>query len=131
VRAKTPGIATRRWNDPPGADEGTRILVTRYRPRGVRREDETWDEWWKELAPSVALHAAYWGKLGAAPIGWDEYRRRYLEEMAAQSYRLGGLADRIAGGERVTLLCSSACTDAARCHRTLLRALLEERLARL
>lgn len=101
------------------------MLVTRYRPRGVTRAAETWDEWWPDLGPSRALHAAYWGKTGP-PIGWEAYRPRYLEEMqgAGQVFRIRALADRVAAGETVTLLCSSACTDPARCHRTLLEKLI-------
>ncbi len=120
-------ISTRRWNDPPQADEGTRILVCRFRPRGVRREGEPWDEWWQALGPSVALHAAAYGKGGPA-ILFDEYRRRYLAEMAEglAAYHLRALRARVAGGENVVLLCSSACTDEDRCHRKLLRKLAAE-----
>lgn len=46
-----------------------------------------------------------------------------MDENPARA-RLRELRQRIAGGERVTLLCSSACTDEARCHRTILRELL-------
>ena len=35
----------------------------------------------------------------------------------------------VAAGETITLLCSSACTDAAHCHRTLLKQLIEQRAA--
>ena len=114
---------TRRWNDPAQKGEGLRILITRYRPRGVRKQDETWDEWWPELGPSRALHAAVYGKAGA-PIGWQEYAARYLEEMSAQVFRIRALASRVASGETITLLCSSACDDPARCHRTLLAELV-------
>src|SRR5215813_5649882 len=72
-------IRTRRWNDPAQPGDGLRLLVCRYRPRGVAKADETWDEWWPDLGPSRALHAAYWGK-GQEPIGWPAYRQRYLEE---------------------------------------------------
>jgi uncharacterized protein YeaO (DUF488 family) len=116
-------IRTRRWNDPPERGDGRRLLVCRYRPRGVRKEDETWDAWCKELAPSVELHAAYYGK-HAPPIGLDEYRRRYLAEMRAQEARIAQLARRCASGETLTLLCSSACVDERRCHRTLLAELI-------
>jgi uncharacterized protein YeaO (DUF488 family) len=36
------------------------------------------------------------------------------------------LAARVGGGERLTLLCSSACIDPERCHRTLLKGLIEK-----
>jgi uncharacterized protein YeaO (DUF488 family) len=119
-------IRTRRWNDPALAGDGTRLLVCRYRPRGVRKSDETWDEWCKDLGPSPALLAAAYGK-GQPAIGWSEYRRRYLEEMSQEPgrFHLRALAARVASGETVTLLCSSACTDEAGCHRTILREILE------
>jgi uncharacterized protein YeaO (DUF488 family) len=120
-------IRTRRWNDPPEPGDGLRLLVTRYRPRGVAKRDETWDEWWPDLGPSRKLHAAYWGKGGGEPIGWETYRQRYLEEMTAPGsrFRMRALANRVAAGETVTLLCSSACADEGRCHRSVLAALVE------
>ncbi len=118
-------LRTRRWNDPAEPDDGTRILVTRYRPRGVSKADERWDAWMPELGPSRELHAAVYGKHGP-PISWDEYRARYLKEMEAQQYRITGLAQQVAAGERITLLCSSACEDAARCHRSLLAELIRK-----
>jgi uncharacterized protein YeaO (DUF488 family) len=116
-------VRTKRWNDPAEPDDGFRLLVTRYRPRGVKKADETWQEWWPELGPSRALHAAFWGKTGR-PLTFEEYAPRYLEEMQAQTFRIRALADR-AAGETITLLCSSACVDPQRCHRTLLARLIE------
>jgi hypothetical protein len=37
---------------------------------------------------------------------------------------LRALAAKVAKGEPITLLCSSACTDEARCHRTIVRDLV-------
>ena len=122
-------IRTRRWNDPARPGDGRRILVPRYRPRGVRREDETWDEWRKDLGPSVELHAAYYGKRGA-PITIPEYRSRYLAEMEDRREAIAELGRRVAAGETITLLCSSACTDETHCHRTLLAGLIEEAAGR-
>ena len=120
------GMVTKRWNDPREAEDGTRILVSRYRPRGVSRSEETWDEWWPDLGPSRALHAAYWGKNGQPRLPFATYRERYLTEMQAQIFRIRALAGRSAGGETITLLCSSACSDPALCHRTLLMHLIAE-----
>ncbi len=120
-------LKTKRWNDPREADDGFRLLICRYRPRGVAKKDETWDAWCTELAPSRQLHAAYYGKQGP-PISWEEYQRRFLEEMQTQNEYLDELAQMVAEGKTITLLCSSACTEESRCHRSLLRGLIEERL---
>jgi uncharacterized protein YeaO (DUF488 family) len=117
-------IKTKRWNDPAEADDGFRLLICRYRPRGVRKEDETWHTWCPELGPSRELHGDYYGKHGE-PIGWDIYRRRYLAEMKAQSELIEELALLHKEGKQITLLCSSACVDSAHCHRTLLKELIE------
>jgi uncharacterized protein YeaO (DUF488 family) len=121
-------IKTKRWNDPIEPDDGFRLLICRYRPRGVAKKDETWDEWWPNLGPSRELHAAYWGKKGA-PLSWAEYRRRYLAEVKQRTELLERLLERLRQGETVTLLCSSACVDETRCHRSVLKQLLEQLLA--
>jgi uncharacterized protein YeaO (DUF488 family) len=122
-------IRTRRWNDPRLPDDGLRLLVSRYRPRALPKDEETWEIWWKELGPSEELHAAFYGKSGA-PITFEEYARRYAVEMQSQRAKIESLARHVASGETVTLLCSSACTDPARCHRTILARLVEEAVSR-
>ncbi len=117
-------IKTKRWNDDQEPDDGFRLLICRYRPRALKKENETWNSWCKHLGPSKELHADFYGKHGP-PIGWKEYRRRYLKEMRLQKERIADLARRVAAGETITLLCSSACVDPARCHRTLLKQLIE------
>ena len=122
-------VRMRRWNDRKLPGDGLRLLICRYRPRGVRKEDETWDEWDPDLGPSRELHAAVYGKKGP-PISWDEYRKRYLAEMASHRPRILELSARVRAGETITLLCSSACDDDERCHRSLLRELIERAVAR-
>lgn len=118
-------VRTKRWNDPREPEDGYRLLVCRYRPRGVARKDETWDAWCKALGPSEELHAAAYGKTGAA-LALAEYERRFVEEMKRQRYWIEGFAAHLRRGDTITLLCSSACVDAARCHRTIVKRLLEE-----
>jgi uncharacterized protein YeaO (DUF488 family) len=122
-------IKTKRWDDPRDAEDGTRILVTRYRPRGLPKDQETWTEWAAHLAPSKDLHAAAYGK-GRVQSSWESYRVAYLREMQAQGPAIAALADRVRGGESVTLLCSSACDRESRCHRSLLKALIEAQIQR-
>ena len=119
-------IFTKRWCDPRNPGDGFRLLVCRYRPRALPKKDETWDAWWPDLGPSRELHADFYGKNGP-PISWPEYRRRYLDEVGRRADRLDELARRLAAGETLTLLCSSACLDPAHCHRTLLAGLIEQR----
>lgn len=123
-------IKTKRWNDPGERDDGFRLLICRYRPRGVRKEDETWHSWCPELGPSRKLHADFYGKHGP-PITWTEYRKEYLKEMQEQRELIEELAHLHNEGKKITLLCSSACEDATHCHRTLLQKLIEEASARL
>jgi uncharacterized protein YeaO (DUF488 family) len=121
-------IKTKRWNDPKEPDDGHRLLICRYRPRALPKADETWDAWDKNLGPSKELHADYYGKHGP-PISLEEYEKRYLKEMQEQKERIAALARRVADGETITLLCSSACVDETKCHRSLLKSLIEDRVA--
>jgi uncharacterized protein YeaO (DUF488 family) len=75
------------------------------------------------------LHAAAYGKGDLLKLPWEIYRARYLKEMLAQKPKIAALADRVRQGETITLLCSSACEREARCHRSLLRALIERAAA--
>jgi uncharacterized protein YeaO (DUF488 family) len=122
-------IKTRRWNDPPGPDEGFTLLVTRYRPRGVAKADETWDAWEPKLAPSKELHHEVYTD-ASSPIPWPQYRRQYIAEQRANKKLIDDLARRVAAGETITLLCSSACTRESRCHRSILKELVETAMSR-
>ncbi|HEX4404082.1 MAG TPA: DUF488 family protein [Polyangia bacterium] len=125
-------LKTKRWNDPEDPDDGFRLLVCRIRPRGVAKADERWDEWWPDLGPSRPLLHAFRGKERATPLPWKEYRALDTQEMRQPRalLRLRALAQRLAAGDAITLLCASACTDPARCHRTVLAGLLTKPRAR-
>lgn len=123
-------VFTKRWNDPVSAGDGMRVLICRYRPRGVPSAGEPWDAWTTALAPGKALHAAAYGKDGAPKLAFAEYERRFREEMSSQQFWIAGFAKRVADGETLTLLCSSACTDEAHCHRSIVKRMLEEAAAK-
>jgi uncharacterized protein YeaO (DUF488 family) len=122
-------VRTKRWNDPIEADDGFRLLICRYRPRGVPKSKEPWDASCPALAPSAELHAAFYGKQpGAAPISFEEYRERFLSEMRQAQFWITRFAEHVQSGQMLTLLCSAACTDVARCHRSLVKELIESSL---
>ena len=109
-------IQTKRIYDPPSLDDGYRLLVMRFWPRGVRKD--AIDAWERELAPSVDLLRAY----RAGRIEWEEFARRYRAQVGEQRALLEELSRRASDGT-VTLLCG--CEDASLCHRTLLKELAE------
>jgi len=110
-------VATKRVYDAPAAADGTRVLVMRYWPRGIRKEKV--DVWLRELGPVIPLLRSFLD----GEITWAQYVPRYragLRRAEAQA-ALAALRG-LAGRGPLTLLCS--CADPARCHRTLLQRLL-------
>jgi ribokinase len=109
-------IRTKRIYDPPSPEDGYRLLVMRLWPRGIRKDAV--DAWEKDLGPSRELLTAF----RAGKIAWEDLAVRYREEMSTRGELLERYRD-LARRRTLTLLCS--CQDEARCHRTLLRAILE------
>ena len=70
-------IHLKRVYEPSSEEDGMRILVERLWPRGVSKERAALDRWMKEIAPSGALRKWY----GHDPAKWEEFRRRYREEL--------------------------------------------------
>lgn len=118
-------VRTKRWNEPQDSDDGYRLLICRYRPRGVSKADEPWDASCPALAPSKELHALAYGKTGEPALSFAEYERRFREEMKQRGYWIESFAKRVRAGDTITLLCSSACEDAERCHRSIVKQLIE------
>src|SRR5207249_10947964 len=55
ARIAAGNVRLKRAYEQPGADDGTRILIDRLWPRGVKKADAAVDRWVKELAPSTEL----------------------------------------------------------------------------
>lgn len=117
-------VYTKRWNDPVGPEDGFRLLICRHRPRGVPKATQPWDASCPALAPSAQLVAAFYGKSGP-PLSFEEYAVRFHRELEGAGYWINSFAQRVHEGGSLTLLCSSACVDEARCHRSLVKALIE------
>ena len=41
-------IKLKSLKDPTEESDGFRIMIARFRPRYLRKEDENWNAWWKE-----------------------------------------------------------------------------------
>lgn len=114
----TPSLTRiKRVYEPAAADDGTRVLVDRLWPRGLKRDEAKIDLWLKEIAPSTELRRWF----GHAPDRWDEFRRRYAEELLAQPHALAQLRE-VGEHGPVTLL--FAARDEQRNNAVVLRELL-------
>ena len=103
-----PDIRVRRVYEEPEPADGTRVLVDRLWPRGLRKDAAALDEWAKDVAPSTELREWY----GHDPAKFDEFRRRYLDELSGRVQRaeLGKLRALAATGP-VTLLTATRAVD--------------------
>lgn len=75
----TTEVRYQRIYDEPSLRDGTRVLVDRIWPRGVRKADAHVDEWMRAVAPSTHLRRWYGHEVDRFP----EFRRRYLAELDA------------------------------------------------
>ncbi len=116
-------VRVRRVYEPPEPQDGLRVLVDRLWPRGLRKEAARVDLWARDLAPSDALRRWF----GHDPARWEEFRRRYREELRRPEVQgaLDDLAERARQGT-VTLL--FAARDPHRNNAVVLAEVLRGRL---
>jgi len=116
-----------RLGSPRAPGEGTRIGTVRRPPRGVPKAQfsaQNWyDVWFPNLAPSVETMKL--AQAAATPGEWAAFARKYRSEMAAPENRHTiELLATLSRQSDFSVGCY--CADAAHCHRSLLRELLQE-----
>jgi uncharacterized protein YeaO (DUF488 family) len=114
------------------AGEGVRIGTVRRPPRGVAKREiasrDYYDVWFPILSPSPALVARGRAATGAAE--WQRFVRQYQKEMSApEAARALDLLAALSATADFSVGCY--CEDENRCHRSVLRQLLETRGARI
>jgi uncharacterized protein YeaO (DUF488 family) len=116
-------VRIKRVYDPPSPEDGLRILITRYWPRGIKREAV--DEYDTKVAPSRELLREFKHE----GLAWEPYTQRYLREMEAEESRrdIERLGE-IASARTITLMC--VCEDETHCHRSLLQDLIVRTMGR-
>ena len=95
-------IRTKRAYEPAASSDGYRVLIDRLWPRGVSRERARLDEWDRELPPSAKLREWF----AHEPSRFEEFRRRYIEELRGQRPRLTELRR---GGASTQTCCLTRC----------------------
>lgn len=94
-------VVLRRVYDDPNHNDGTRVLVDRVWPRGVKKVDLVLDDWNSDVAPTTELRRWY----AHDPEKFEEFARRYRAELDSAGGRqaLERLRDCVRG-KRLTLL---------------------------
>jgi uncharacterized protein YeaO (DUF488 family) len=114
------------------AGEGTRIGTVRRPPRGVPKAafaSQNWyDVWFPNLAPSLETMKS--GQQAATPGEWLAFFKKYRAEMATPEHsRTLDLLAMLSQHANFSVGCY--CEDESHCHRSILRALLVEKGAKL
>jgi uncharacterized protein YeaO (DUF488 family) len=99
-------VRLKRAYEPAERSDGYRVLIDRIWPRGVSKERAHLDEWARELAPSTELRRWF----GHDPAKFEEFRRRYRDELAAQGEKLRELRGRARKGT-LTLVYAARDTE--------------------
>ena len=125
VRVVRLGTARRRG-------EGLRIGTVRRPPRGVAKSQyarQNWfDVWFPELAPSARIVKL--AQAARTERQWAVFVKSYRAEVAApEKSRLLKLLAAMSREANFSVGCY--CADESRCHRSVLRTLLQEHGARL
>ncbi len=95
-------LATKRVYEAPDPADGTRFLVDRLWPRGLKKEALQASGWLREVAPSDGLRRWFHHD----PEKWPEFLRRYFAELDSHSDAVQPLVEAARRG-KVTLLFSS------------------------
>ncbi|CAE6870178.1 hypothetical protein R69927_03585 [Paraburkholderia domus] len=113
---------------PRAADEGVRIGTVRRPPRGVPRTEfatrDYYDVWLPNLSPDAELVKE--AKAVASDAEWAAFTKKFRAEM--NSSDTSKVLDLLAALSKTTHFSIGCyCEDENRCHRSILRQLLNER----
>lgn len=117
-----------RLGTPRTSGEGLRLGTVRRPPRGVPKSEfakrDFYDVWLPDLAPSQRLVSFALSHDDAR--SWKTFARKYRAEMKAPE--AARLLDLLAAlSHQTSFAVGCYCENEDRCHRSVLRALLEER----
>jgi uncharacterized protein YeaO (DUF488 family) len=117
-----------RLGSPRDPEEGLRLGTVRRPPRGVKKEDyaerDFFDVWMPELAPRADLVS--WALSEPfTPARWSRYEKAYRRQMKAPpARRLISLLAALSQQTNFSVGCY--CADETKCHRSILRDLLQD-----
>jgi len=112
-------INTKSIYQPADPEDGKRVLVTRYYPRGVKKD--RFDIWLRELSPSAKLLKSY----RESKIDWSLFSAAYVNELKSNTESIESIQTlrSLAGHSSITLLCYEK--EGMHCHRHLLKDMID------
>jgi uncharacterized protein YeaO (DUF488 family) len=119
-------LQTFRIGEPARTGETLRIAATRRPPRGVKKADwpKLFNVWLPVVAPSLELLARAHRLALDRPADWETFGRAYTREMSRTEPRQT-IALLAALARRWPIAIGCYCEDESRCHRSILRRLIE------
>jgi len=103
------------------ANDGTRFLVERLWPRGMKKEELKMEAWLKDVAPSDGLRKWF----AHDPLKWKEFQKRYRAELESNPNAWKPILESAKRGD-VTLLYSAR--DIEHNNAVVLNSFLEEHI---
>ncbi|QNV40526.1 DUF488 domain-containing protein [Rothia amarae] len=104
--------------------DGTRILVDRIWPRGIKKEDAEIDDWAKVLAPSTEARKDF----NHDPDKFEEFSERYEQELE-QSDEVQDYIDKLKADKPQNLTLLFAAKDTEHNHALVLQKYLQKHIA--
>ena len=116
-------LKTRRVYEDAKTGDGTRFLVERLWPRGIKKDELKMKAWLKDVSPSPELRKWF----AHDPAKWPEFQKRYRAELKANPEAWKPIVEAAQKGN-VTLLYSARDTE----HNSalLLKSFLEKHLSK-
>jgi len=104
------------------SSDGIRVLITRFYPRGVKKE--CFDIWIRGASPTPDLLKEY--KKGL--IGWPEFSKRFRKQLTSLEESKAAMDSilELSKSSDITLLCYEK--EGENCHRTLVKSRVEKLL---
>jgi uncharacterized protein YeaO (DUF488 family) len=99
-------IKTKRVYEDLAKKDGTRFLVDRLWPRGIKKENLKMKAWLKDVAPSPELRKWF----AHDPEKWTEFKKRYRAELKSNTQAWKPILEAAKHGD-VTLLYSARDTE--------------------
>jgi len=123
-------LTTFQIGTPAQPNQGLRIGVTRFPPRGVPKDrwaaDGYFDVWLPVLAPSAKLVAEIKKKQNGPPAAFQKALDRYERELLSNATGRQTVEFLAQVAARMPISIGCACADESRCHRSRLFKIIRE-----